>query len=185
MSSLANPRYKGQLATTRAAGVLVAPDCERPRADLTLLRCADPNKAFTRIIRAFIEEEPPQAPAGYRYIRTGTVFESYPAQIEYVAVRVNPLAKPLVKEPIVEGPPEGMTLNPRGQIRLSDMTLNMITPEQLRALPNGTVLYSHPLGAREVKKVTVGVDAIDARPDRAGFVGVGFRVEHKTGPVYR
>jgi UDP-3-O-[3-hydroxymyristoyl] glucosamine N-acyltransferase len=62
VSFLANPRYKSQLATTRAAGVLVARDCERPRADITLLRCADPSKAFTRIVSAFVQDEPEQAP---------------------------------------------------------------------------------------------------------------------------
>ena len=63
ISFLANPRYREQLTTTRAAAVVVAPDFERTRADLALLRVRDPSRAFTRIVEAFHEPVPP-APRG-------------------------------------------------------------------------------------------------------------------------
>lgn len=53
ISFLANPRYAPQLATTRAGAVVVTRDCVAPRADLALLRCDDPNRAFTEVVRAF------------------------------------------------------------------------------------------------------------------------------------
>lgn len=62
ISFLAHPRYLPQLGTTRAGAVLVAGEVERPRPDLALLRCADPNAAFTRIVRAFAADEPPPRP---------------------------------------------------------------------------------------------------------------------------
>jgi UDP-3-O-[3-hydroxymyristoyl] glucosamine N-acyltransferase len=57
ISFLANPRYQSQLATTRAAAVLVTPEVRETRPGLALLRCADPNAAFTRIVRAFAGDE--------------------------------------------------------------------------------------------------------------------------------
>jgi UDP-3-O-[3-hydroxymyristoyl] glucosamine N-acyltransferase len=62
VSFLANPRYAQQLATTRAAAVLVGRDVARPREDLTLLRCDDPNRAFTAVIQAFAPPEERPAP---------------------------------------------------------------------------------------------------------------------------
>jgi len=63
VSFLAQPRYASQLETTRAAAVVVAEDFEVERKDLVLLRCSDPNAAFTAVIRAFIDEAP-AIPAG-------------------------------------------------------------------------------------------------------------------------
>jgi len=63
VSFLAQPRYQAQLQTTRAAAVVVATDQLVERQDLILLRCADPNAAFTKVIRAFAEELP-APPAG-------------------------------------------------------------------------------------------------------------------------
>ena len=62
ISFLANPRYRAQLAASRAGAILVAPDIERPRADVALLRVSDPNKAFTAIVAAFAEHDPAPAP---------------------------------------------------------------------------------------------------------------------------
>src|SRR5688572_7432473 len=62
VSFYAQPRYRPELLATRAAGVLVARDLERPREDLTLLRCEDPNAAFTRVVRAFVPPAAPPAP---------------------------------------------------------------------------------------------------------------------------
>jgi len=53
ISFLANPRYAEQLATTGAAAVVVATDLEVERNGLALLRCSDPNAAFSKIVGAF------------------------------------------------------------------------------------------------------------------------------------
>lgn len=53
VSFLGNPRYRAELATTRAAGVLVNLAEPRTRPEVTFLRCADPNAAFTRVVTAF------------------------------------------------------------------------------------------------------------------------------------
>ncbi len=61
VSFLGNSRYLAALETTRAAAVLVAHDVSPTREGLTLLRCEDPSRAFTRVIEAFrpAEEKPP------------------------------------------------------------------------------------------------------------------------------
>lgn len=59
ISFLGNPRYTPQLATTKAGAVLVTRDCPAPRADLPLLRCDDPSRAFTAVVQAFLPPEPP------------------------------------------------------------------------------------------------------------------------------
>ena len=61
ISFLAQPRYQNQLATTRAGAVVVGLDQVVEREDLVVLRHADPNAAFTSVIRAFSSELP--APA--------------------------------------------------------------------------------------------------------------------------
>jgi UDP-3-O-[3-hydroxymyristoyl] glucosamine N-acyltransferase len=62
ISFLAQPRYASQLAETRARAVVVAADLDVERSDLVLLRCEDPNAAFTGVIRAFIDEAPLPGP---------------------------------------------------------------------------------------------------------------------------
>lgn len=62
VSFLGNPRYLPLLSTTRAAGVLVDRVIQSPRGDLTLLRCDDPGRAFTRIIEAFAAPAPARPP---------------------------------------------------------------------------------------------------------------------------
>jgi UDP-3-O-[3-hydroxymyristoyl] glucosamine N-acyltransferase len=62
ISFYAHPKYRHQLAETRAAAVLVKRGVDVPRHDLAVLRCADPSAAFTRVIRAFVAAEPPPAP---------------------------------------------------------------------------------------------------------------------------
>lgn len=61
VSFLGNARYRSELATTRAAAVLVSANERRERPDLVFLRCADPNAAFTRVIQLFVA--PPSRPA--------------------------------------------------------------------------------------------------------------------------
>jgi UDP-3-O-[3-hydroxymyristoyl] glucosamine N-acyltransferase len=63
ISLFSSPRYRADLDATKAAAVVVAEDLPAPREDLALLRCKDPNRAFTAIIRAFLEDEP-APPAG-------------------------------------------------------------------------------------------------------------------------
>ena len=78
VSFLAQPRYRGLLEETRAAGVVVGPDVARDREDLTLLVCDDPNAAFTRVIQAFVPPEP-EAPTGVHptaFVEAGAVVEA-------------------------------------------------------------------------------------------------------------
>jgi UDP-3-O-[3-hydroxymyristoyl] glucosamine N-acyltransferase len=63
ISFFANPRYREQLLATRAGAIVVAPDVEKPRADLAFLRVKHPDKAFTKIVASFTEDVPPP-PAG-------------------------------------------------------------------------------------------------------------------------
>lgn len=58
ISFLANPKYADQLGATRAGAVIVARDQEIERDDLNLLRCDQPNAAFTAVIETFAAEEP-------------------------------------------------------------------------------------------------------------------------------
>jgi UDP-3-O-[3-hydroxymyristoyl] glucosamine N-acyltransferase len=60
ISFLANPRYADQLASTAAAAVVIALDVEVEQAGrngLALLRCSDPNAAFSKIVSAFASGE--------------------------------------------------------------------------------------------------------------------------------
>lgn len=52
-----SPRYLAGLATTRAGCVLVSAEAQVERDDITLLRCADPSRAFTRVIEEFRPSE--------------------------------------------------------------------------------------------------------------------------------
>ncbi len=58
VSFLANPRYRSLLAETRAAAVVVGRDVEEAPPGVALLRCEDPNEAFSRVIEAFVEPDP-------------------------------------------------------------------------------------------------------------------------------
>lgn len=62
ISFLGNSRYAPSMETTRAAAVLVARDVVCAREGLTLVRCDDPSRAFTRVIEAFRPAEPRPAP---------------------------------------------------------------------------------------------------------------------------
>lgn len=57
ISFLANPKYRSQLESTKAGAVVVADDVMLERTDLPLLRCADPNTAFTLVVGAFAHDE--------------------------------------------------------------------------------------------------------------------------------
>ena len=62
ISFLAQPRYRPQLGTTRAAAVVVArdiePDTARGAEGPALLRCDDPEVAFNEVVLAFAPEVP-------------------------------------------------------------------------------------------------------------------------------
>ncbi|MEM7310612.1 MAG: UDP-3-O-(3-hydroxymyristoyl)glucosamine N-acyltransferase [Planctomycetota bacterium] len=62
VSFLGNPQYRGELEGTRAGAVVLAPDVEVARADLALLRCDNPNAAFSQVIAAFHGAEADLAP---------------------------------------------------------------------------------------------------------------------------
>jgi len=53
ISFLANPKYRRDFESTRAGAVLVDRRTSSGRAELALLRCADPNRAWTAVIQAF------------------------------------------------------------------------------------------------------------------------------------
>ncbi|MGI5868828.1 MAG: UDP-3-O-(3-hydroxymyristoyl)glucosamine N-acyltransferase [Kiritimatiellia bacterium] len=53
LSFLANPKYAGQLPTTRASAVLVARDAEPPSCTAVLVRVDSPDKAFAQIAPLF------------------------------------------------------------------------------------------------------------------------------------
>lgn len=61
ISFLAQPRYQSQLASTCAGAVVVGMEQVVEREDLVVLRHADPNAAFTAVIRAFSSELPTPA----------------------------------------------------------------------------------------------------------------------------
>ena len=56
VSFLGNALYRNELDSTRAGAVVLAHEVEVGRDDLALLRCKDPNAAFSRVIEAFLDE---------------------------------------------------------------------------------------------------------------------------------
>lgn len=58
ISFLANPKYAEQLDETRAGAVIVAADQPVERKDLSLLRVAEPNAAFTAVVAVFAAARP-------------------------------------------------------------------------------------------------------------------------------
>lgn len=58
VSFLGNPRYAPLLETTTACAVLVPEGTGAVREDVALLSCANPNRAFTRLVEAFRPAEP-------------------------------------------------------------------------------------------------------------------------------
>jgi UDP-3-O-[3-hydroxymyristoyl] glucosamine N-acyltransferase len=63
ISFLAHPRYAGLLETTHAGAVLIGEEVQTGRADLALLRCRDPGRAFSQVVLAFAPA-PKAPPAG-------------------------------------------------------------------------------------------------------------------------
>lgn len=59
VSFLAQENYAPLLETTRAGAVLLGPGVDAGREDLVVLRCEDPERAFTRVVLAFATEVPP------------------------------------------------------------------------------------------------------------------------------
>lgn len=53
VSFLAQANYVAHLETTRASAVLLERDIESPRSDLVVIRCDDPERAFTQVILHF------------------------------------------------------------------------------------------------------------------------------------
>lgn len=62
VSFLAQANYAARLADTAAGAVLVGPGVEAPNAGVSLLRCDDPEHAFTKVVLAFAPEVPDLAP---------------------------------------------------------------------------------------------------------------------------
>lgn len=56
VSFLGNDLYSGELESTQAGAVVLAHGVKVARDDLALLRCDDPNSAFTRVIGEFQQE---------------------------------------------------------------------------------------------------------------------------------
>lgn len=59
---LAQPRYASLLAETKASAVVIAKDLSVDRTDIALLRCDDPNRAFTQVVQAFAPDLRKPAP---------------------------------------------------------------------------------------------------------------------------
>jgi UDP-3-O-[3-hydroxymyristoyl] glucosamine N-acyltransferase len=62
VSFVRSARHAGELEKTRAGAVIVPFDLLARRADLALLRCQDPSRAFSRVVEAFRQPLPPPAP---------------------------------------------------------------------------------------------------------------------------
>lgn len=62
VSFLAQAKYVAKLAETAAGVVLVGPGVEAPREDMVLVRCEDPERAFTEVILAFAPKVPDLEP---------------------------------------------------------------------------------------------------------------------------
>jgi UDP-3-O-[3-hydroxymyristoyl] glucosamine N-acyltransferase len=50
-----HPRFRAELERTRAGAVLVPRDMAVVRSDISLLRCDDPNRAFTQVAALFVD----------------------------------------------------------------------------------------------------------------------------------
>ncbi|MFT5288408.1 MAG: UDP-3-O-[3-hydroxymyristoyl] glucosamine N-acyltransferase [Planctomycetota bacterium] len=61
LSFLGNQRYAPALETTHASAVLVPEGTQVERDDLLLLPCANPNRAFTRVVEAYRAPQPTPA----------------------------------------------------------------------------------------------------------------------------
>jgi len=53
-----HPRYRADCAGTRAGAVVVPAGLELPRNDLAVLRATDASRAFTSIVRCFVDDRP-------------------------------------------------------------------------------------------------------------------------------
>jgi len=62
VSFFTHPRFRAELDSTRAAGVLVPRGTSLPGRSLALLHCQDPSVAFTQVVGAFVEPEEPPVP---------------------------------------------------------------------------------------------------------------------------
>lgn len=62
LSFLANPKYAPQVAATKASAVLVPADWTGPAGEATLLRVANPDQAFARLVPRFAPPPVVQAP---------------------------------------------------------------------------------------------------------------------------
>ena len=65
VSFLRSARSLAELERTRAGAVVVPPGVRPARSDLSLLRCADPSRAFTRVVEAFQPERAPPEPGAH------------------------------------------------------------------------------------------------------------------------
>lgn len=63
VSFVRSARHVGEFETTRAGAVIVPFDLRAGRADVALLRCQDPSRAFSLVVEAFRQPLPPP-PAG-------------------------------------------------------------------------------------------------------------------------
>src|SRR5262245_56546839 len=64
LTFIANPRYIGQLATTRASAVIVGEQLSQhpqPKGSCALLRARDPYTAFAQAVRLFAQAPPSRA----------------------------------------------------------------------------------------------------------------------------
>ncbi|HEX6883127.1 MAG TPA: UDP-3-O-(3-hydroxymyristoyl)glucosamine N-acyltransferase [Planctomycetota bacterium] len=80
VSFVRSARYARAFESTRAGAVLVPNDLAAGRSDVVLLRCADPSRAFTRVVEAFRPPPPRPAPG------------VHPSAVVEAGVRIGPEA---------------------------------------------------------------------------------------------
>ncbi len=149
VSFLANPRYAQQVSATRAAAVIVGADYEVSDTSLDILRCEDPNGAFTEVVKAFMTLECT------------------------VALGVDDSA---VVDPTAEVHPEArlgalVYVGPRAQVGAAAVLHPNVTVEEGATVGEGTVLQA---GVHLLPGVTVGARCAIGAGSVIGSEGFGF-----------
>jgi UDP-3-O-[3-hydroxymyristoyl] glucosamine N-acyltransferase len=149
VSFLANPRYAKEVSVTKAAAVIVGVDFDASVADLDILRCEDPNGAFTEVIKAFM-----------------TVECTVAAGVDESAV----------VDPTAEVHPEACVgalvyVGPRAQVGAAAVLHPNVTVEEGATVGGGTILQA---GVHLLPGVTVGVRCALGAGTVIGSDGFGY-----------
>ena len=149
ISFLANSLYGKLLESTEAAGVIVSLDYESKREDLTLLRCENPNGAFTAVVEFFAGDQSAVDPG----VHASAVIAS--------SAEVHPEARIGALVSVGEGASigKGATLHPG------------VIVEKEASVGEGTVLQS---GVQLFRGVSIGARCILGAGTVVGSDGFGF-----------